>query len=526
MSETTQTESLFALHRAVGHALARSKSMTDASTQVLGILCPAMGWDAGEVWSANSSDRVMHRVVRWPASSAHTAIASNVPSERPPRHLARRPLRKLRPNWPADVELAAQPDAKSELELAEVFRLPMEVHGVERANLRVFARLARAPEPVVVELMDSVGTQFARFLELSQEAQRATELDDRRRAGFDTSFDAIVTVDADGRALEFSATAQSLFGYSREHVVGRALDAMVIPDRLRERARAEIAKFRETGRFPWSGKHFSAFALHASGREFPVEFAAAPTRVDGAPALTICVRDVSARLASERELTHYRARLRSLMSDMLVTEERERKQLADDLHDGLSQILALARMKLAVLRSAVDTKLTGLLDDLEGLMREADRAARAVSFELSPPVLHHLGLEPALQWLVENVRTRYELEVSFEDDGQQKDLDEKPRVIAFRSIRELLINAAKHSHATRVQVRVSRIGSELCASVEDNGVGMDSLAALERGAGLFSIQERLNHVGGNMHIDSSPEQGTHIRLSLPLSAHQDVQVKS
>ena len=104
----------------------------------------------------------------------------------------------------------------------------------------------------------------------------------------------------------------------------------------------------------------------------------------------------------------------------------------------------------------MDGKLDESLDEIEELIEQANRAARSISFELSPPVLHDLGLEPAVQWLVENIQARYGIEIVLEDDGQPKPADEKTRVILFRSIRELLINAAKHAGARRVHVRLER----------------------------------------------------------------------
>ncbi len=213
----------------------------------------------------------------------------------------------------------------------------------------------------------------------------------------------------------------------------------------------------------------------------------------------------------------YQARLRSLMAELLLTEEHERRRLAIDLHDGLSQTIALARMKLAALRQSMDGKLCGKLDEIDALIDQTNRDARAVSFELSPPVLHDLGLEPAVQWLVENIETRYGIKTALDDDGEPKPADPDTRVILFRSIRELLINAAKHAKARRVWVRLRRANDQLSATVEDDGVGMDPEAASTWGSGLISIHERLNHVGGSMAIESVPGHGTRVRLCAPIA---------
>lgn len=218
------------------------------------------------------------------------------------------------------------------------------------------------------------------------------------------------------------------------------------------------------------------------------------------------------------EVRLYHERLRALMADLLLAEEQERRRLAVDLHDGLSQTIALTQIKVAALRRALGGKNGGALDEIAALIDQTNRAVRSISFELSPPVLHDFGLEPAVQWLVENIQERYGIEIVLEDDGQQKPADEKTRVILFRSLRELLINAAKHAQAQRVCVGLSRAGERIVASVEDDGVGMDPEEIAVHGSGLFSIRERLGHVGGSMDIESAPGRGTKIRLCAPLTS--------
>ena len=227
-----------------------------------------------------------------------------------------------------------------------------------------------------------------------------------------------------------------------------------------------------------------------------------------------------------QELAFYKRRLRSMATELLMTEERERRRLAVDLHDGLSQLIALAHMKLAALaRSQANgngqpggsgASLAKSVEEIRQVIEEAHKAVRSMTFQLSPPVLHDIGLEPALQWLAEDLRQRYGLPVCFEDDGKEKPTDDQTRVVVFRSVRELLINAAKHAAASHVRVSLARSGSTLCAVVEDDGVGMDSERLRAKGSGLFNIRERFGLLGGSVDIESAPGHGTMIRLRAPL----------
>ncbi len=237
--------------------------------------------------------------------------------------------------------------------------------------------------------------------------------------------------------------------------------------------------------------------------EFPLRRAAHP-------------RVVAERGRAAQKLALYQRHLRALTAELLLTEERERRRLAVDLHDGLSQTIALAQMKLSALRRCVDGPVSEAVDEIEDLIEQANRSARSLTFELSPPVLHDLGLEPAVRWLVEHIGSRYGIEIRLQDDGQPKPADETMRVILFRSIRELLINAAKHAGSRCVHVFLWRDGNCVGAVVEDDGVGMQGDVSESHGSGLFSIRERLDHVGGRMHIESAPGRGTRISLRAPL----------
>ena len=226
--------------------------------------------------------------------------------------------------------------------------------------------------------------------------------------------------------------------------------------------------------------------------------------------------EISQHKNAEQNVRLYQLRLRTLMADLLLIEEHERRGLARDLHDGLSQTIALTQIKLSALRLSVPRKVRESVDEIQVLIQQTNRAARSISFELSPPILHDLGLQPAVQWLVENIHQRYGVDVLLEDDGRPKPADERTRVILFRSIRELLINAAKHARARRIRVCLRREDDEVDAVVEDDGVGMTSDVENIEGSGLLSIRERIRHVGGSMSIHSEAGRGTRVRLRAPI----------
>jgi len=156
------------------------------------------------------------------------------------------------------------------------------------------------------------------------------------------------------------------------------------------------------------------------------------------------------------------------------------------------------------------------------LVAQAIKSTRSLTFELSPPVLYELGFEAAMKWLVRQTRERHGLSTKFIDDGQPKPLDNDVCVLLFQAVRELLVNVAKHAQAHNVEVSTRRVGNEIQVRVEDDGVGFDISRTSTQGYtrnefGLFSIRERLSHIGGYLNVESEPGQGARVTLVAPIN---------
>ena len=151
-------------------------------------------------------------------------------------------------------------------------------------------------------LADSSARQ-ARFLEESRElAARIRASEVQKAAMLNAALDAIITIDLDGRILEYNASAEQIFGYPRDEAVGRLLDELIIPDRHREAHRQGMDRFRESGVGRVLGKHLELPALHKSGREFPMEVAITHLETEQGSYFTAFMRDISDRKRSEEEL--------------------------------------------------------------------------------------------------------------------------------------------------------------------------------------------------------------------------------
>lgn len=525
IGEHRRAETHLEVQYALADILAQARTLEDAGTQILERLCARLGWDLGELWLVDDQRKTPHCRRLWAFPSFDLSDLERQAQTREFPQGAGPSWRSGSAVWirdiRADERLAREPEAQR-LGLRGMVRLPIAVHGEIRAVLRLFCREAREQDDAMLEFLQSVGLQIGQSLERQEALERIRTSEARKAAILEASLDAVITIDLQGRVVEFNTAAEAIFGCPRSEVLGRDVSALLIPPRLRAQAMAGLASYQATGESGLLGKRFDTVAIRADGSEFPIEVALTPIAMENPPLITIYVRDATARRSAEQAVAEYQGRLRSLAADLLLAEEHERRRLAADLHDGLSQTITLARLKLSALRTSLNGAPATALDEITGLIENADHDARSLSFELSPPVLHDLGLEPALQWLVENIQARYGIEIVLEDDGPPRRADEKTRVILFRSIRELLINAAKHAQARRVHVCLRRGEDQLDASVEDDGVGMAPERVKATGFGLFSIHERLSHVGGSMRIESAPGRGTKVQLRAPLTNKEPV----
>ena len=232
-------------------------------------------------------------------------------------------------------------------------------------------------------------------------------------------------------------------------------------------------------------------------------------------------------------VANLQAKHAALAIESAMVAERERRQIAVEVHDTLSQSLVLAKMKLAALLKKAtsagvrDDLLSGLAEVTQ-LVEEVLGHTRTLTFDLSPPVLYELGLEPALEWLAERVATRAKLSVIVDRPRQAAKLSEERSVLLFQLVRELLNNAVRHGAASHVILRPRYRDGCVRVVISDNGSGFDPSAFRARvpsgagdragGFGLFSARTRLEHLGGSLHISSAPGGPTSVTVELPVAS--------
>ena len=220
--------------------------------------------------------------------------------------------------------------------------------------------------------------------------------------------------------------------------------------------------------------------------------------------------------------------LRSLATALDAAEQRERTHLATELHDYLAQLLVLGRMKIGQLqRLSVPSAGEEMVREIDEVLSQALQYCQTLMAELSPPILHEQGLVAGIRALGTQMK-RHELEVRVEMDRMDEcRLPISCTVLLFRSVRELLINTAKHAAVKLATVRLTCDKGLLQIVVRDeSGFDLAALAgpqAVDTGSvrsskiGLLTIRERMKALNGRFDFASAPKQGTTATLTVPIS---------
>jgi two-component system, NarL family, sensor histidine kinase UhpB len=219
-------------------------------------------------------------------------------------------------------------------------------------------------------------------------------------------------------------------------------------------------------------------------------------------------------LAFLRMIRRLEAERRRAGSAALKAQEQERARVARDLHDEVNQSLTGLLLRLEALRESAPPELEAELAETKALANQAMRELLSLARQLRPTALDDLGLAAATAGQVEQM-ARGEIEAEFGAEGDFSDLDDDAQLVVYRVAQEALSNAARHSGADRVEVRLGRLesgGVELRVADDGRGFAFDES---EGGLGIAGMRERALLIGGELTIESRPGRGTTVRLTVP-----------
>ncbi|MES2148505.1 MAG: response regulator [Pseudomonadota bacterium] len=232
--------------------------------------------------------------------------------------------------------------------------------------------------------------------------------------------------------------------------------------------------------------------------------------------------DITRSKLVEEALRHTQRELHKMVAHKEDIKERERKRIAQEIHDELGGLLTgiNAYLSVSIERAArAGAAPDPLLADAAGLTRDAMETVRKVITDLRPSVLDQLGVWSALEWYADQITQRSGLACTcrIAPDVATIELDAERSTMLFRIVQEALTNVVRHADATSAGVALSRLPGKLLLTVRDDGKGIEAERLLNRESwGILGMHERSRHFGGELKISGTPGQGTCLVLQLPL----------
>jgi PAS domain S-box-containing protein len=322
----------------------------------------------------------------------------------------------------------------------------------------------------------------------------------------------IVVVDREYRYLLANRAFLSFLGLEREQVLGRRVRELmdhqpfdqVVKKRLDECFQGKVVKYE--GRYRGSDLFISYF---------PIE---GPEGVDRAACV---LYDITERKQTEARLNRSFGQLRALAARLQSVREEERTKVAREIHDELGQALTAIKIELSSLlfEWPSEQKPSKRAASIIRLVDQTIQSVRKISTELRPGILDALGLVAALEWAAEEFETRTGIRCRVDLPKEPLQISPERATAIFRIFQETFTNITRHADATEVHLRLASENGSLRLEVQDNGVGVsEERLAASQSLGILGMRERALLLGGEFLVSGAPNQGTHVKVRVPLSS--------
>lgn len=209
-------------------------------------------------------------------------------------------------------------------------------------------------------------------------------------------------------------------------------------------------------------------------------------------------------------------------ASLLEGQEKERRKIARELHDGLGQMLTALKFNIESLKGAPSKKEKQNLEEIRNFMLDTIKEVRRISFNLMPSVLSDFGIIPAFKHLAEQVSKHSGIDIIFENNSAIQRLNKVVEINLYRILQEALNNAVKYAKANNVKLVLESNESSLILKIIDNGIGfndknVDKKNLISSGNGITNIQERTSIINGEFKIESTLGEGTSIYIVVPIN---------
>jgi PAS domain S-box-containing protein len=344
------------------------------------------------------------------------------------------------------------------------------------------------------------------------------ESEARKRAIMQAALDCIITIDHEGRIVELNSAAEKIFAFNRSKFIGENV-VDIIPASFKPWFQNGLANAFAGNKGPTQGSRIEMPALRADGSRFSAEFTITQIMLTGHPMFTLYIRDITQRKRAEVEL-------RALPQRIIKAQEAERSRIAQELHDGINQLIASVKMRLRNVESSLpDLKPAAreILHRCDKLLIKVLEENRRIAHNLRPAELDNLGLAAACSSFCSEVQSRSSLKFECQIASLTRRLPPALELHLFRIVQEAINNITKHARAKSVKLQILSQKNSVVLKIQDDGRGFDTKAPrkgkkMRHGLGLTNISERALSMNGICEITSTPGRGTTIIVRVPLTS--------
>jgi PAS domain S-box-containing protein len=301
-------------------------------------------------------------------------------------------------------------------------------------------------------------------------------------------------------------TKEQVVGHLVPEVLNKGVFETVVKEKLDECFRGKVVRYEMRYMYPELGERdlfISNFPIEGSG---------------GVDRVACILQDITERKRAEEALSCMNRRV-------IEAEERERNRIAKDLHEDIGQRLALLAVGIEQLKNDLPNRNVELLDRMDAVWKQTLEIltdVKASAHELYSPRLEYLGVAAVMRIFCEEFGERKKVKVDFTSHGLPSLVQPEVSICLFRVLQEALHNGVKHSGVKKFEVQLWGASAGIHLTVQDSGAGFDTDAARKgRGLGLTRIEQRVKLAKGTFSIDSQPEQGTTVHVSVPLDSGGD-----